>query len=265
MTSHTNPVTAVGPASPGCHDSRPDSGGRRNNPAATGNSTAATARDPVRVLLADDDPRFRETVADLVAATPGLAVDGQAGTGREAVALAAARRPHVVLMDVRMPDLDGIEATARITAVAPAVRVLVLTTFDLDDHVYRALHAGASGFVLKDITPPRLIDAIHTIAGGEALLAPTVTRRLIAASLRHTTRHRGLDGVTVREREVLTLITRGMSNSEIETTLHISRGTLKTHIGSLLSKLTARDRAQLVIAGYEAGLAEALPGQQWSS
>ncbi|MBG0564767.1 response regulator [Actinoplanes aureus] len=209
---------------------------------------------PVRVLLADDEPLFRGTVRDLISATAGFAVVAEAGTGREAVTLAAAHRPDVVLMDVRMPDLDGIAATERITAADPAPHVLVLTTFDLDDHVYRALRAGAGGFVLKDITPPRLLDAIRTIAAGEALLAPSVTRRLITASLRRTAPGRTLDGVTPREREVLTLITRGRSNAEIETTLHISRGTLKTHIGSLLTKLAARDRAQLVIAGYEAGL-----------
>jgi DNA-binding NarL/FixJ family response regulator len=210
----------------------------------------------IRVLLADDDPRYRRTVATLIEAASDLSVAGEAGTGREAIAFAAARRPDVVLMDVRMPDLDGIAATARITTEAPAVRVLVLTTFDLDDHVYRALHAGASGFVLKDITPARLIDAIHTVAAGEALLAPSVTRRLIAASLHRTAPRRSLDGVTPRERDVLTLITRGLSNAEIEAVLHVSRGTLKTHIGNLLTKLAARDRAQLVIAGYEAGLAD---------
>jgi DNA-binding NarL/FixJ family response regulator len=212
--------------------------------------------DPIRILLADDEPLFRATVRDLIDATPGLAVVGEAGTGHEAVALAAAHRPDVVLMDVRMPDLDGIAATARITTPATAPRVLVLTTFDLDDHVYRALHAGASGFVLKDITPPRLLDAIQTVAAGEALLAPSVTRRLIAASLHRTVPRRALDGVTPREREVLTLITRGLSNAEIQAALHVSRGTVKTHIGNLLTKLAARDRAQLVIAGYEAGLAD---------
>jgi DNA-binding NarL/FixJ family response regulator len=132
----------------------------------------------------------------------------------------------------------------------------MLTTFDLDDHVYRALRAGASGFVLKDITPPRLLDAIHTVAAGEALLAPSVTRRLIDASLQRSAPRRALDGVTPRERDVLTLVTRGHSNAEIEAALHISRGTLKTHIGNLLVKLHARDRAQLVIAGYEAGLVD---------
>ncbi|MEU4427690.1 response regulator transcription factor [Actinoplanes sp. NPDC024001] len=214
---------------------------------------------PVRVLLADDEPLFRDTVRDLISATPGLIVVGEAGTGREAVALATTRRPDVVLMDVRMPDLDGIAATERITTSAPSAQVLVLTTFDLDDHVYRALRAGASGFVLKDITPTRLLDAIHTIAAGEALLAPSVTRRLIAASLRRAMPPRTLDGVTPRERDVLTLITRGLSNAEIETALHISRSTLKTHISNLLTKLAARDRAQLVIAGYEAGLDDRLP------
>jgi DNA-binding NarL/FixJ family response regulator len=210
----------------------------------------------LRVLLADDEPLFRATMRDLVDATPGLAVAGEAATGREAVALAAAHHPDVVLMDVRMPDLDGITATERITAAAPAARVLILTTFDLDLHVYRALRAGASGFVLKNITPPRLLDAIHTVAAGGALLAPSVTRRLIAAALHRSAPRRTLDGVTPRERDVLTLVTRGLSNAEIEAALHISRGTLKTHIGNLLVKLQARDRAQLVIAGYEAGLVD---------
>jgi DNA-binding NarL/FixJ family response regulator len=212
--------------------------------------------DPIRVLLADDDPLFRSTVRELMDATPGLRVVAEAGTGREAVALAATGRPDVVLMDVRMPDLDGIAATAQITAAVRAPRLLVLTTFDLDDYVYRALRAGASGFVLKDITPPRLLDAVHTVAAGEALLAPSVTRRLIAASLHRSAPRRSLDGVTPRERDVLILITRGLSNAEIEAALHVSRGTLKTHIGNLLTKLAARDRAQLVIAGYETGLAD---------
>ena len=210
---------------------------------------------PVRVLLADDEPLFRGTIRELIDATSGLTVVAEAATGSEAVTLAGRHRPDVVLMDVRMPGLDGIAATARITAAAPAPQVLVLTTFDLDDHVYRALRAGASGFVLKDITPPRLLDAIRTVAAGEALLAPSVTRRLIAASLGRAVPRRALDGVTPRERDVLTLVTRGLSNTEIEAALHMSRGTLKTHIGSLLAKLHARDRAQLVIAGYESGLA----------
>lgn len=210
----------------------------------------------IRVLLADDEPLFRGAVRELIGATPGLVVVAEAGTGREAVALAVSRRPDVVLMDVRMPELDGVAATVRITAGANAPRVLVLTTFDLDDHVYRALRAGASGFVLKDITPSRLVEAIRAVAAGEALLAPSVTRRLIAASLRRAVPRRTLDGVTPRELEVLVLITRGLSNTEIEAALCVSRGTVKTHVGSLLAKLAARDRAQLVIAGYEAGLAD---------
>ncbi|GIJ67028.1 response regulator [Virgisporangium ochraceum] len=212
----------------------------------------------IRVLLADDEPRYRGTVRTLVDGTPGLVVVGEAATGRAAVAEAARQRPDVVLMDVRMPDLDGIGATALITAGANAPRVLVLTTFDLDDLVYRALHAGASGFLLKDTTPPRLVDAIHTVAAGEALLAPTVTRRLIDAFTGRA--RRVLPDLTARETEVLTLVTRGLSNAEIEAALHISRGTLKTHVGRLLSKLDARDRAQLVIAGYEAGLGQPRTG-----
>jgi DNA-binding NarL/FixJ family response regulator len=211
---------------------------------------------PIRVLLADDEPLFRRTIRQLVDATPDLTVVGEAGTGREAIARAAAHQPDVLLMDVRMPDGDGIAATASITAGEHPPRVLVLTTFDLDDHVYRALRAGASGFLLKDVTPLGLLDAIRTVAAGGALLAPSVTRRLIATWIDQTAPRRSLDGVTPREREVLTLITRGLSNAEIEAALHVSRGTLKTHIGNLLAKLAARDRAQLVIAGYEAGLAE---------
>ncbi|GAA1036286.1 response regulator transcription factor [Virgisporangium ochraceum] len=212
----------------------------------------------IRVLVADDEPRYRGTVRTLVDGTPGLVVVGEAATGRAAVAEAARLLPDVVLMDVRMPDLDGIGATALITAGANAPRVLVLTTFDLDDLVYRALHAGASGFLLKDTTPPRLVDAIHTVAAGEALLAPTVTRRLIDAFTGRA--RRVLPDLTARETEVLTLVTRGLSNAEIEAALHISRGTLKTHVGRLLSKLDARDRAQLVIAGYEAGLGQPRTG-----
>jgi DNA-binding NarL/FixJ family response regulator len=210
--------------------------------------------EPVRVLLADDEELYRATLRLLVDATPGMTVVGEVGTGRDAVACAVRERPDVVLMDVRMPDLDGLAATEQITVIAGAPKVLVLTTFDLDAYVYRALRAGASGFLLKDVTPLRLVDAIRTVAAGDALLAPSVTRRLIAAFARPPTRT--LDGVTPREREVLVLITRGLSNTEIEGSLHLSRGTVKTHIGRLMTKLAARDRAQLVIAGYEAGLAD---------
>jgi DNA-binding NarL/FixJ family response regulator len=186
-------------------------------------------------------------------------VVAEARTGRQACELAERHRPDVAVVDVRMPDLDGVAATRRITALPSAPKVLILTTFDLDGVVHEALRAGASGFLLKDVPPDRLLDAIRTVAAGEALLAPTVTRRLIAEFVRAPTPsrpRRSLDRVTPREREVLALITRGLSNTEIEQALHLSRHTVKTHIGHLMAKLAARDRAQLVIAGYEAGLAD---------
>ncbi|MER7011461.1 response regulator transcription factor [Saccharopolyspora sp. NPDC000359] len=216
----------------------------------------------LRVLLADDEALLRSTLRLLVDATPGMVVVGEADTGAAAVRVAAAAEPDLVLMDVRMPELDGIAATARITARPPAPRVLVLTTFDLDDYVYRALHAGASGFLLKDVPPAQLLDAMRVVAAGDALLAPSATRRLIAEYTRVSAAasaappRRELGMITPREREVLVLITRGLSNTEIEQSLHLSRSTVKTHIGRLMSKLAARDRAQLVIAGYEAGLAD---------
>ncbi|MEV5536632.1 response regulator transcription factor [Saccharopolyspora shandongensis] len=214
----------------------------------------------LRVLLADDEALFRSTLRLLIDATPGMAVVGEAATGSAAVELASERAADVVVMDVRMPELDGIDATARIIALPQAPKVLVLTTFDLDDYVYRALHAGAGGFLLKDIRPNQLLDAIRVIAAGEALLAPSVTRRLIAEFTRgpasQARPRRELGGITQREAEVLALITRGLSNTEIEQHLHLSRSTVKTHIGRLMTKLAARDRAQLVIAGYESGLAD---------
>ncbi|RKT53702.1 response regulator [Saccharothrix australiensis] len=213
--------------------------------------------DPIRVLLADDEPLYRATVRLLLAAEPGMTVVAEAGTGREACALAARHAVDVAVVDVRMPDWDGITATEHLTALPEPPKVLVLTTFDLDQAVYEALRAGASGFLLKDVAPRRLLDAVRSVAAGEALLAPSVTGRLIAHFLDAPRRpRRALDGVTPREREVLGLITRGLSNAEIEQHLHLSRHTVKTHIGHLMAKLAARDRAQLVIAGYEAGLAD---------
>ncbi|MGW0432775.1 response regulator [Micromonospora sp. NPDC003197] len=215
--------------------------------------------EPIRVLLADDEVLLRGTLRLLIEATPGMTVVAEAGTGDDTVELARAQKPDVVLMDIRMPGMDGIAATEQVTALENAPRVLVLTTFDLDEYVYRALHAGASGFLLKDTPPVRLLDAIRVVAAGEALLAPSVTRWLIDEFTRMPQARRvpgRLDGVTHREREVLTLITRGLSNTEIERYLHLSRGTVKTHIGRLMTKLAARDRAQLVIAGYESGLAD---------
>ncbi len=182
----------------------------------------------------------------------------EAADGQEAVELARADPPDVVLMDVRMPRLDGIGAAARICADSD-VRVLILTTFDLDAHVYSALRAGASGFLLKDTRPAELLDAVRVVAAGDGLLAPSVTRRLITefAARPAPPPARSLAGVTEREREVLVLIARGLSNTEITRELHVSTGTLKTHIGHLLAKLHARDRAQLVITAYEAGLVSA--------
>lgn len=189
----------------------------------------------------------------LVDSEPDLTVVGEAGTGAEAVDIALEVRPDVVLMDVRMPEMDGIEATRRI---GMASRVLIVTMFDLDAYVYDALRAGASGFLLKDTPPADLLAGIRVVAQGEALLAPTVTRRLIEEFARTpaTPAIRGLDGVTEREREVLTLIARGLSNAEISVHLQLSLATVKTHISRLLAKLEARDRAQLVIAAYEGGL-----------
>jgi DNA-binding NarL/FixJ family response regulator len=212
----------------------------------------------IRVLIADDQALLRGSLRVLIETEPDLIVVGEAGTGVEAVQQVQTYSPDVVLMDVRMPDMDGIEATSKITAHQHAPKILVLTTFDLDEYVYSALRAGASGFLLKDTPPAHLLDAIRVVASGEALLAPTVTRRLIAEFVRHPQPAqrpaRTLTGITDREREVLTLIARGLRNSEIEHHLHLSRGTVKTHIGRLLAKLDARDRAQLVIVGYETGL-----------
>ncbi|MFC6023369.1 response regulator [Plantactinospora solaniradicis] len=215
---------------------------------------------PVRVLIADDQALLRGSFRVLVETTPGLTVVGEAGTGAAAVELAERERPDVVLMDVRMPQMDGIEATRRIAAspAAAQVRVLILTTFDLDEYVYAALRAGASGFLLKDAPPEDLLTAIRVVAAGEGLLAPSVTRRLIAefARLPEPDRPvaRDLVGVTEREREVLVLIGRGLSNAEIAGHLRLSPATVKTHVGRLLGKLHARDRAQLVIVAYRTGL-----------
>lgn len=207
----------------------------------------------IRVLVADDQALLRGSFRLLVDSEPDLEVVGEAATGFEAVTLAAVVQPDVVLMDVRMPEMDGIEATRRLGGGA---RVLIVTMFDLDAYVYAALRAGASGFLLKDTPPAALLSAIRVVAAGEALLSPTITRRLIEEFTRTPAAptFQGLDGLTEREREVLTLIARGLSNHEIAGYLHLSLATIKTHIGRLLTKLDARDRAQLVIAAYESGL-----------
>jgi DNA-binding NarL/FixJ family response regulator len=214
----------------------------------------------IRVLVADDQALLRGSFRVLVESAPGLVVVGEAATGAEAVEVARRERPDVVLMDVRMPQLDGIEATQRIcgSPETAGTRVLILTMFDLDAYVYAALRAGASGFLLKDTPPADLLAAIRLVAAGEALLAPTVTKRLVAEFARRppaaVALPRELDGVTDREREVLVLIAGGLSNQEISEHLHVGLGTAKTHVSRLLSKLGARDRAQLVIVAYESGL-----------
>jgi DNA-binding NarL/FixJ family response regulator len=216
----------------------------------------------IRVLVADDQALVRGSFRLLVDTAPDLHVIGEAATGAEAVEIAIREKPDVLLMDIRMPGMDGIEATRRITGSgqAGAARVLILTTFDLDDYVYAALRAGASGFLLKDTPPADLLAAIRVIAAGDALLAPAVTRRLIAEFARRPEPGQQpaatLAGVTDREREVLTLIARGLSNAEIAQALYVTMATAKTHVGRLLAKLGARDRAQLVMVAYETGLVQ---------
>ncbi|MBL1091687.1 MULTISPECIES: response regulator [Streptomyces] len=214
----------------------------------------------VRVLLADDQPLVRSGLRVIMADHPDLEVVGEAATGSEAVRLVGDLRPDVVVMDIRMPGMDGIEATRLITAGPATTRVLVLTTFDEDDHVYGALRAGASGFVVKDMALDDILAAIRVVAAGDALIAPGVTRRLIADFVKGPAKAaperspRPVDGITGREREVLTLVGRGRSNTEIAADLFITVATAKSHVSRLLTKLNARDRVQLVITAYELGL-----------
>ncbi|MFF5076531.1 response regulator [Actinoplanes sp. NPDC000266] len=216
----------------------------------------------VRVLIADDQELLRASFRLLIELTPGLEVVGEAGNGAEAVELARREQPDVVLMDIRMPEVDGIQATRMISGDprTPRTRVLILTTFDFDVYVFTALRAGASGFLLKDVAPNDLIAAIRAVAAGDALPASAVTRSLIARYAAGSPVAEpdqpvaGLDHVTDREREVLLLIAGGMSNAEIADRLRLGAATVKTHITRLLAKLHARDRAQLVIAAYESGL-----------
>lgn len=214
----------------------------------------------IRILLADDQALVRAGFRVLLEKAPDLRVVGEAGDGAQAVALAAELRPDVVLMDIRMPGTDGVEATRRICA-APAnahTRVLVLTTFDLDEYVYTALQAGAGGFLLKDTLAPDLVAAVRVVAAGEAVAAPSVTRRLVeryvaTSPARHIT-HAARSPLTEREHEVLVLIARGLSNIEMATRLHLTEGTVKTHVSRILAKLGLRDRVQAVIHAYEAGV-----------
>ncbi|GIF48249.1 LuxR family two component transcriptional regulator [Asanoa ferruginea] len=214
----------------------------------------------IRVLLVDDQPLVRAAVRMVISDAPDLDVAGEAGSGGEAVRMARDLRPDVVVMDLRMPGMDGIEATRRIVGNAGHARVLVLTTFDDDDNVYGALRAGACGFLVKDMALDDILEAIRVVAAGDALLAPTVTRRLIEEFARRpesVPRPRVVEGLTDRETEVLTLVGRGRSNTEIAADLHITMATVKTYVSRLLSKLDARDRVQLVIIAYDAGLVPA--------
>ncbi|WP_393088219.1 response regulator [Streptomyces sp. LN704] len=215
----------------------------------------------IRVVLADDQQLIRTALRMVVADLADMEVVGEAADGAEAVALAGELDPDVVVMDIRMPGMDGIEATRRITSGPGGSRIVVLTTFDEDDHVYGALRAGASGFLVKDMALDDILAAVRVVAAGDALIAPGVTRRLIrdftATRFEQPRATRELTGITEREREVLTLVGTGLSNTEIAERLFISVATAKTYLTRLLSKLDARDRVQLVIIAYEAGLVSA--------
>ncbi|GAA5180656.1 response regulator transcription factor [Rugosimonospora acidiphila] len=211
----------------------------------------------VRVLIADDQELVRAGLAMIIDAREDLSVVGEAADGLEAIVLAERHRPNVILMDVRMPRLDGIEATRRLVAAGNPARVIMLTTFDLDEPVFAALRAGASGFLLKDTRPADLAEAVRVVSRGEALLAPTVTRRLLdrfADQLPGGRRPKRLDALTSREVEVLTLVARAMSNAEIAQRLSLSQATVKTHLSAILTKLDLRDRVQAVVLAYEVGL-----------
>ncbi|MCW2771283.1 MAG: response regulator receiver [Aeromicrobium sp.] len=212
----------------------------------------------IRVLVVDDQAMVRAGFAMLLGDEPDIEVVADASDGLEAVSEAARVHPHVILMDIRMPGLDGLEATRRILAADPTSRILILTTFDLDEYVYRALQAGASGFVLKDDPPEQLIAAVRTVAGGDALLSPSVTRRVIAQFTRaHQQPPPSVETLTARELEVFRLISKGYSNAEIGRELFISDTTVKTHVTRLLQKLDLRDRAQAIVLAYQTGLFEA--------
>jgi DNA-binding NarL/FixJ family response regulator len=213
-----------------------------------------TAGRDLKVVIADDQLLLRAGFRKLLDGEDGLAVVGDAADGQEAVTLVDRLHPDVVLMDIRMPVLDGIEATRRITRRAPGTAVLVLTTYDLDEYVFAALEAGASGFLLKDCPPDELTAAIRVVARGDALIAPSITRRLISEFTARGTGLRELPAISEREREVLVGIARGKSNAELAAGLFIGEATVKTHVSSLLTKLGCRDRVQLVVAAYEAGL-----------
>jgi DNA-binding NarL/FixJ family response regulator len=211
----------------------------------------------IKVLLCDDQALVRSGFRMILEARDDFEVIGEAENGRQAVELAAVSVPDVILMDVRMPELDGVDATRTILGSGSTARVVILTTFDLDEYVVRAIRAGASGFLLKDVRPQQLVDAIRVVAAGDALLAPTVTRRLLdrfATALADEPDPSALDELTGREREILQLVAQGLSNGEIADRLVVGESTVKTHVSSILRKLHLRDRVQAVIAAYDAGL-----------
>jgi DNA-binding NarL/FixJ family response regulator len=220
----------------------------------------------VRVLVVDDDDLMRVGLRGVLRSDDALEVVGEAADGRAAIEQARRFRPDVVLMDVRMPDLDGISATREILAVSTRVRILILTTFEEDDYILGALRAGASGFLLKRTSPEQLIAAIHTVAAGDSLLSPSVTRtvidRLAQAPTPDASARERLDNLTPRERQVLELVARGLSNSEIAAALVVEESTVKTHVKRILGKLQLRDRVQAVIFAYESGLARPGAGTQ---
>jgi DNA-binding NarL/FixJ family response regulator len=222
--------------------------------------------DPVRVLLVDDQALVRAGFRLILEAQPDIEVAGDAADGEAAVRAARRLRPDVILMDVRMPGLDGLEATRRILRAstaesAPPPRIVILTTFDLDEYVYAALQLGASGFLLKDVTPEHLVGAVRTVALGDALLAPSITRRLVERFARPSsasvaTAGEAIAGLTARELEVFRHVARGMSNAEIAAELVVSEATVKTHVAAILSKLDLRNRAQVVVVAYETGMVQ---------
>ena len=217
----------------------------------------------LRVLLVDDDELMRAGLRAVLSSDQSIRVVGEASSGRGAISAVGAYGPDLVLMDVRMPDLDGIAATREVLAASPEVRVLILTTFEEDEYIFGALHAGASGFLLKRTRPEELLTAIHTVAAGDSLLSPSVTRRVIThmanQPVRNTRGGERLEELTTREREVLELVSRGLSNREIADTLVIEESTVKTHVKRILMKLSLRDRIQAVIFAYESGLTQPGP------
>ena len=210
----------------------------------------------IRVVVADDQPLVRSGFRMILDERPDIELIGEAADGNEAIELTAALDPDVILMDIRMPNLDGVEATRRLVSMRSRARILVLTTFDLDEYVYAAIDAGASGFLLKDVQPNDLTDAIRVVAAGNSLFAPTATQQLLARYRQHKgdTKQRSLDDLTERELGTLRLLASGLSNAEIAKQLYVSETTVKSHVSAVLRKLQVRDRVQAVIAAYDAGL-----------